>query len=284
MSVSFHVIRDGALVSDPDAVPELFKFPGGEWHLRNVQPLAGAITWVAMVRGADPNDLVAAALLGDVAYHQSARFVLLLPYLPAARADRGIPLGAGVYADFIRSMNVDMVVTVDAHSDVMPGMLDFCTNLGPADLVAQALDRSGYRYDALIAPDKGAAGRVEAVAARLGLDFYQAEKTRDFDTGRILDLKIPQLPQSGRYLVVDDICDGGGTFKLLAGVVDLPAEQLGLWVTHGIFSGVSVNLREYYGEIFTTDSHPGHGRVGVATHVEPLWPCMIRYASDYATR
>jgi ribose-phosphate pyrophosphokinase len=115
------------------------------------------------------------------------------------------------------------------------------------------------------------------VAADLGVDLYIADKKRDFDTGKILGIEMTEpLPKTGRYLVVDDICDGGGTFMGLANAIDLPKDQLGLWVTHGIFSGNAHLLRDHYRNIYTTDSHPGNNRVGVATMVVPTRSYMFQ--------
>ncbi len=281
MSIGFSVIRDG--VASSRDVPEVFRFPGGEWNLCDIPSFDEDVTWVALVRGADANDLLVAGLLTDLANQRMQDgwvdgVVLLIPYLPAARADRGRPLGARVYANFINHLEANRVVTLDAHSQVMPNMVERCTNLPAVDLIEQALDRTGKRYDAVIAPDKGAVERVAAVAERLGVEMYTVDKNRDFDTGRIVAMKVPPMPASGRYLVVDDICDGGGTFKMLAGYLGRARTQLGLWVTHGIFSGLSIHLPEHFADIFTTDSHPGHGRVGVANCITPVWPLMMDHA------
>lgn len=258
---------------------ESFTFPGGEHHLRPFPDLpCGPRTWLADVRGADPNDLVKAALLADVADDRGEEFVLLLPYAPAARADRGAPLGARVYADLINTMGAERVVILDPHSPVVTHLLDRAVVADHVPLVERALNGFGYQYDAVIAPDKGAATRAGEVATRLGIDLYTADKERDFDTGMILGIKMREtLPRSGSYLVVDDICDGGGTFMGLADAIDLPCEQLGLWVTHGIFSGNAHLLRNHYGRIFTTDSHPGHNRVDVATTIVPILVHMLAH-------
>lgn len=275
--------RDGLAETDgirkEYIAPEIFTFPGGEHHLRNVPEFDEPVTWIALVRGSDPNDLVKAALLSEVAGDRDEDFNLLIPYLPAARADRGIPFGASVYADFINVTEPDRVVTIDAHSHVMPGLVGNIVIADHADLVRAATDQpAGHRYHAVIAPDKGAVERAGATAKHLGLDLYRADKKRDFETGEILGIEmVDDLPKSGHYLVVDDICDGGGTFMGLASAIGLPREQLGLWVTHGIFSGKAHLLREKYLNVYTTDSHPGHGRIDVGATVVPVLPTLLRH-------
>ena len=283
MTVYFRAHVEGHGIFKDVARP--FQFPGGELHLKDVFDLGSSgVTWIADVRGADLNDLGYAAMLADIAHARQQPFVLLLPYLPAARADRGEPLGSRVYAEFIRSFNPQQVIGIDPHSGVAGQYIHNLTELSPVPLVQMALKDSLHdnRYNGVIAPDKGAKARAHAVAEALGVDLYQADKKRDFETGEILGIDMTEhLPHSGKYLVVDDICDGGGTFVGLANNTCLHASQLGLWVTHGIFSGKADQLRKYYLHIYTTDSHPGHNRVGCATVVVPTETYMYQNLKEF---
>jgi len=264
----------------PGLQPEVFQFPGGEWHLRNIPEYDGEWglnpVYVADVRGADPNDLIKAALWADVANRECARFVLMMPYLSAARADRGIPVGASVYAAQLRALNADTILTLDPHSDFMPRLFRNLRIVEHDTLIAQAFD--GIHIDALICPDEGAKARVESTAQLLGMDVHYASKKRDFETGKLSGFAAPDtLPKKGRYLVVDDICDGGGTFMGLAEALGLHRDQLALWVTHGIFSGKADQLRQSYRWIATTSSHPGSSRPEVATHVVRVFDHLKEY-------
>jgi phosphoribosylpyrophosphate synthetase len=248
-----------------------FTYPGGEHHLKNLTDYSETSIWIADVRGADVNDLTYAHLFANVAHQRRQPFVLMLPYLPAARSDRGEPNGAVVYAEKVKAMNPQQVIAIDPHSRFVMdyyerSMPEKLYALDGFDLIVQALRAAGDldNYNAIISPDKGAAVRAEFVAKHLGFDCYHADKHRDFDTGKILGVKMTEkLPESGRYLVVDDICDGGGTFMGLAEATGLHRDRLGLWITHGIFSGEALKLRQYYQSILTTDSHPGHNTMGV---------------------
>jgi ribose-phosphate pyrophosphokinase len=228
----------------------VFQFPGAESHVV-LEPTASV--QVAYVQGADGNDLMKLAMWADACKRYGGlKTVLALPYLPGARQDRGAPLGAKVYADFINSLGIDHVVALDPHSDVAPALYD---RLTVVPITAVIPPRVGYT--GIIIPDLGAVKRAESVATLFALPTYQATKKRDFATGRLSGFECELLPSDGRYLVVDDICDGGGTFIGLAEATGLPREQLGLWVTHGIFSKGLEELRERYSWIGCTDSHEG---------------------------
>lgn len=278
----------------PGLYPEPFQFPGGEWDLRHVpevSPNEGIVTLIADMRGPDANDLVKAALWADVAHRGNfgpnrldSKFVLMLPYLPAARADRGNPIGATVYTRLIRALQPDRVVGLDPHSPFIVQNLGMTLRLASHnDLLKEALSVNQKTYDGIICPDKGAVERTRITAEVLGLPVYHAEKVRDFETGRLSGFKmIDDPPKTGKLLVVDDICDGGGTFKGLAQHLsdryDIELDRLGLWVTHGIFSGNAYELRSYYSDIMTTDSHPGCFTVGVATTIVPCFQAMYDVA------
>jgi len=66
-------------------------------------------------------------------------------------------------------------------------------------------------YTGIIAPDKGALNRAEALAHAFEVPLYIGGKTRDFETGKLTGFTMESLPEGGKFLIVDDICDGGGT-------------------------------------------------------------------------
>lgn len=75
-------------------VADAFQFPSGELHLRDIERYDGeSVQLIADIRGAEPADLITAALYADVARQYNWPLVVMLPYLPAARADRGVRSG-----------------------------------------------------------------------------------------------------------------------------------------------------------------------------------------------
>jgi len=94
----------------------------------------------------------------------------------------------------------------------------------------------------------------------MGVPVYLAGKTRDFETGKLTGFHMEEeLPKTGRFLLVDDILDGMGTFLGLGSVIKEanPNVELDLWGTHGIFSNKE-NLKRaghLFRAIHTTDSY-----------------------------
>jgi ribose-phosphate pyrophosphokinase len=184
---------------------------------------------------------------------------LYLPYFPGARQDHpepGTPNTLRIFASLLNAMGHDVVVVVDPHSRLVGVHLDRCVTLG-MDKIASAIMRP---YNAVICPDKGAVGRAEAVASALHIPSIMGRKVRDPRDGKLSGFEVDPLPGMGRYLVVDDICDGGGTFIGLAQEIRKNlvgrASILDLYVTHGVFSKGFKELNKHYEEIITTDSLP----------------------------
>lgn len=242
-----------------------FTFPDGAAHLKGTESSPeGNLLQIADIRGHDPQDLFHLAMWADFMsqFKNPGKLVILLPYLPGARMDRGLPRGAVVYADFLRILpNIDKIITLDPHSPEMPKLL--MDNL--AEFPFERIIRREIGLDkgivGVIAPDKGATDRAQRAANVLHVPIFHAEKTRNFETGQLSGFTCETLPTEGKLLLVDDICDGGGTFVGLADTLQIEQgigpERLDLWVTHGIFSGgdeKSKPLLDAFGTVHTTNS------------------------------
>lgn len=237
-----------------------FTFAGGEPHVQlDRTAIVDQYLWVdARVATAD-GFLRTLAVLDALRACGPRRLGLFLPYFPGARQDRrqpGTPFTLSIYAEAIKRLGLDVVVTLDPHSDV----LSACLDVEIIHSFEAMPDVSGY--DGFVVPDAGAEKRVHAAARALGVEtIVYARKTRNTRTGALSGFRCEPLPvPGGRYLVVDDICDGGGTFNGLADVIHAgDRARLDLWVTHGIFSKGFGALLSRFEHIYTTDSFPVAG-------------------------
>lgn len=244
-----------------------FTFPAGEAHIKvsdGFEP-NDYTHHLADLRGHDPQDLMHLLSWADFLDREddAATRSIFLPYLPAARADRGAPLGAAIYSHLINAAALDHVITIDPHSPVAPGLYRGLKTFPVERIIRKEVqdpthDRGPDIYTGVIAPDKGAEKRALAAAHAIGVPLYRAGKSRDEASGKLSGFHmIDELPRDGKLLIVDDICDGGGTFLGLAEATGLNKDRLDLWVTHGIFSKGLGELRQHFGVIHTTDSFYG---------------------------
>lgn len=236
------------------------QYPDGLPLIR--RPVPTAIERV-LLRPTSLSDFVAAMFWID-AYTQRGRAVphLILPFVPGARQDRLNDGGDYLFtaksvANMINARNFPSVTAVDPHSDVTPALIDRCRVVHVSDFVKVPAGK----YAAVISPDAGAEKRASAVARKLGVPLLHAWKTRHVDTGQITGFGVEPFPlalgDSPRLLVVDDICDGGGTFIGLADICQAETAgsvDLHLFVTHGVFSKGTDELKKYYSHIYCTDS------------------------------
>lgn len=265
---------------------EFFSFPGGERHVRLPQEVqtSQALWWQVQARVFTPSDIMDLLLVMDalrrvVPYRSQVH--LALPYVPYARQDRvalpGEPLSIKVFCSLINSMAFDSVTVSDPHSEVTPALLERVVVVPASDYV-RTLVASRFEFSApfaVVAPDAGARKRVDGVAALLGVPVVYASKKRDPRTGALsgfaVDGTVPDMP----LLVVDDICDGGGTFIALAQVLRRQTRQpLYLYVTHGLFTKGVAPLLALYDQVFTPHAAPAV--------TESLWP--DRTGSMWPTR
>lgn len=273
MNLTFHVFDTecGVLSTAPGIVTS---YPGGDTAVRELEPLGPGSRPVAWNRcGA-----IDYAALGQwAAFHrnQSAEApVLVAPYLPSARGDHDPTDDARVAARLTAATGVAHIVTVDPHS---PVWADEARRGGAAVTVIGAVDLVGCGaahhpgWAGVVAPDKGARDRAGQVASRLGVPLYVAGKQRNPANGKLSGFVAPEgLPERGRLLVIDDICDGGGTFAGLADVIraSRPNLALHLWVSHGCFTGRWRDNLAGYASVTSTDSRATPDGV----HVQPLEP------------
>ena len=274
---------------EPSTLFEDFTYPLGERTVRLTDPSPVTHAAHVMCVNTPHPDVSFIAQWADLVTRKltESRAVLILPFLPGARGDKDVPSPARVNAELIANTAITDLITIDPHSDVWLDTFrswnaGVAVHVIPAQLATVAAVNSANaprNYRAVIAPDKGAVRRASEVAELLDVPVYVADKRRNRETGHITSYSFDYVMDDSSYLVVDDICDGGGTFGVLAN--SFPSvSTVDLWVTHGGFTkGWKGTGLERYRTIFTTDSlpsavkmwleHPERNRIAL-TRLEPF--------------
>lgn len=168
---------------------------------------------------------------------------LVIEYLPYGRQDKDVSnnstFALNTFAKLLNSLQFKEVIVLDPHSSKARLLIDNCEEYYATD----ELDNAIYdtQCDTLCYPDKGAVSKYTGSYSWLNsvrnLFVLHGEKVRDESTGNITKYELIGDPKGKKVLIIDDICDGGATFKLLAKeLLDKGAESVNLFVTHGIFS------------------------------------------------
>lgn len=198
---------------------------------------------------------------------------LFISYFLGARSDRLFEKGSvhylkDVITPIINSQGYNSVTVLDPHSDVLEALIQNFNKMDNHDLVKKALTDIDNTFTAheiirLVSPDAGAMKKIFDVAAKFRINFIQASKHRNLVTGNISHTSIPDLDQDQdqKYVIVDDICDGGRTFIELAKVIIekrkdcIKDTKIYLVVTHGIFSAGLKPFKGFIDKIYTTNSY-----------------------------
>lgn len=180
---------------------------------------------------------------------------LFLKYLPYGRQDKNVAndvtFALHTFANLLNTLNFTEVTIVDPHSEIAIDLIDRSNAYYPTDLVLHLFDK--YEHNLLCFPDKGAVTKYTKIYQ---CSYMYGEKVRDQSTGNITSYEIKGQPVRGqKVLIVDDICDGGMTFKILAkDLLAAGATEVNLFVTHGIFSkGLKTLIDSGIKHVFTQD-------------------------------
>jgi ribose-phosphate pyrophosphokinase len=258
--------------SKSDIKFKISRFPDGQQtiDIETYQSIRGEDTKLySRMNGFGDIELIIAA--NQALKGLSAKTVsLYVPYFLGARSDRkfqdgGINYLKQVICPIINSQKFNTVVVLDPHSDVLEACLNNYEKINNHTIVKQALTDIDNRNDArdrivLVSPDAGAYKKIFDVAQHFDItNVVTAMKHRDIKTGKITHTEIPSIEQYGenhKFVIVDDICDGGRTFTELAKTIRKhnALSEIYLIVTHGIFSAGFGDLNNHFTKIYTTNS------------------------------
>jgi ribose-phosphate pyrophosphokinase len=183
------------------------------------------------------------------------RCALKIKYLPYGRQDKFISnsttFALHTFASLINTLGFEEIIIVDPHSEIAIDLIVNSRAQYPTDTVLRLFDE--LEHGLLCYPDKGAVSKYTKIYK---CSYMYGEKVRDQLTGNITNYEIKgQSVKGHKVLIVDDICDGGMTFKILAkDLLAAGATEVNLFVTHGIFSKGLRTLKESgINRIFTQD-------------------------------
>lgn len=182
---------------------------------------------------------------------------LHIAYLPYGRQDKTVAndttFALRPFATLLNSLKFKQITINDPHSDVALQLIKKST----ADYPIRVIQRILYdlNIDKICYPDNGAYNKYTVAYNDFVVPMISGSKVRNQSTGVIEKYALYGDPEGCNVLVIDDICDGGMTFKLLAkDLLAAGAKSVVLFVTHGIFSkGLKTLTESGIKRIFTKD-------------------------------
>jgi ribose-phosphate pyrophosphokinase len=171
-----------------------------------------------------------------------------LPYFGYARQDRKpgprTPISAKLVANLISTAGADRVLTVDLHAEQIQGFFDIPTdNLFAGPVFSRDIKENFSDLSNLVAvsPDIGGVVRARAIANKLGASIAIVDKRRS-KPGDSEVMNIIGEVDGKDCIILDDIIDSAGTICNAADrLIDIGANSVTAYVTHGVLSGKALN-------------------------------------------
>ncbi len=178
------------------------------------------------------------------------RITAVIPYYGYARQDRKTdgrtPISAKLVANLITKAGADRVLTMDLHAGQIQGFFDIPTD----NMVAQPVMVNDItrRYNAkdlmVVSPDVGGVVRARSFARSIGADLAIVDKRRP-KAGVSEVMNIIGDVSGRKCILVDDICDSGGTLcNAAAALKEQGATAVSAYITHGVLSNNAVQRIE----------------------------------------
>jgi ribose-phosphate pyrophosphokinase len=242
-------------------------FSDGEISVEINENVRGADVFIIQSTCAPTNNnLMELIVMIDALRRASAgRITAVIPYFGYARQDRRVrsarvPITAKVVADFLSSVGVDRVLTVDLHAEQIQGFFDVpVDNAFGTPILLDDMKNRELNNPVVVSPDIGGVVRARAVAKLLDdADLAIIDKRRPkANVAQVMHI-IGEV--EGRdCIIVDDMIDTGGTLaKAAEALKEHGAKRVIAYATHPVLSGnAAKNLRDsVIDELVVTDSIP----------------------------
>ncbi len=251
------------------------RFNDGEINLQIEESIRGFDVYIiqstSSTQSSSVNDnLMELFLLIRACKRASAKSITaIIPYYGYARQDRKIesrvPISASDVALLLETAGVDHVIALDLHCGQIQG---FFHNT-PVDNLLTSVVFVPYfvkkdLFDlTVVAPDSGALSRAKnfvaglkeyGINAKLAVIVKQRSKP-----GEVEEMTLVGSVQDSDVLIVDDMCDTGGTLvKAAKRLKDKGARKIYACITHPVFSGSALErIRDsVFDELIVTDTIP----------------------------
>ena len=243
------------------------RFSDGEVHVQINENVRGCDVFVIQSTCAPTNDnLMELLVMIDALRRASAgRITAVIPYFGYARQDRRVrsarvPITAKVVADFLSSVGIDRVITVDLHAEQIQGFFDVpIDNLFGSQVLIEDLKSRTFENPVIVSPDMGGVVRARAMAKLMNdIDIAIIDKRRPRpNVSQVMNI-IGEV--DGREcIIIDDMVDTGGTPCHAADALkERGAKSAVAYATHPALSGTAAEniMGSKIDEIVVTDSIP----------------------------
>lgn len=251
-----------------DIVYDIINFSDGEKHIKFITEINRKDSVKVICRITSMDELFILMQVGDILNRMEVEWALVITYLMGMRMDRVMSFNEAfslkIVAKTINDMHPDAVFVIEPHSDRTLKLINNSTPL--MNHFAEAAMTDPEHNYMIVFPDAGAKLRYgEALENKVPM--MTCHKKRDPATGKLSGFGIDnpevlnEYPECNAFFVIDDLCDGGGTF---CGIADQlkelrPDFHRTLAITHAVAARGIYKVMDYYNDLFITNSYADWG-------------------------
>ncbi|HUP11599.1 MAG TPA: ribose-phosphate pyrophosphokinase [Niastella sp.] len=219
------------------------KFSDGEIQPVFQESVRGDMVFLVQSTFAPAENILELLLMIDAARRASAyKVVAVIPYYGYARQDRKdkprVAIGSKLVANMLVAAGADRVITMDLHAPQIQGYFDIpVDHLDSSAIFIPYIQQLQLENLTFAAPDVGSANRIREIASYFNAEMVICDKHRK-RANEIASMVVIGDVTGRDVVLIDDICDTGGTLAKAAGLLkEKGARSVRALCTHPVLSG-----------------------------------------------
>jgi ribose-phosphate pyrophosphokinase len=219
------------------------KFSDGEFQPVFLESIRGDYVFLVQSTFAPMDNLMELLLMIDAAKRASAyKIIAVIPYYGYARQDRKdkprVAIGSKLVATLLEAAGANRVITMDLHAPQIQAFFDVpVDHLDSSAIFIPYIEQLKLENLTFAAPDVGSTNRVREIASYFNAEMVICDKHRK-RANEIASMVVIGDVAGRDVVLIDDICDTGGTLAKAAGLLmDKGARSIRALCTHPILSG-----------------------------------------------
>ncbi|MEY4585928.1 MAG: hypothetical protein RIT05_346 [Bacteroidota bacterium] len=219
------------------------RFSDGEICPVFLESVRGDYVFIVQSTCAPSDNIMELLLMIDAAKRASAyKVIAVLPYYGYARQDRKdkprVAIGSKLIANMLVAAGADRVITMDLHAPQIQGYFDIpVDHLDSHAVFIPYIEKLKLENLTFAAPDVGSANRIRQIASYFNAEMVICDKHRK-RANEIASMVVIGDVVGKDVIIIDDICDTGGTLAKSAGLLkEKGARSVRALITHPVLSG-----------------------------------------------